>query len=63
MADLKQEVTLKLVVEIDGKTFPIKTVTYTDMINAMIKDGAMESTDSDILEYITDQFYDGDSGI
>lgn len=63
MSECKKEVTLKLVVEIDGEHFPIKTVTYTDMINTMIKDGVMESDNSEILEYITDQFYDGDSGI
>jgi hypothetical protein len=63
MSQAKNEVTLKLVVEIDGKSYPIKTVTYTDMVNVMIKDGVMETDDSDIVEYITDQFYDGDSGI
>lgn len=60
---MAKTVSLQLVAIIDGKTIPIKTADFTESIGEMIKDGHMTDSDEDIVEHLTDAFYDGDSGI
>jgi hypothetical protein len=56
-------VSLQLVAVIDEKIIPIKTVDYSESIREMISDGHMDDSENDIVEYLTSEFYDGDSGI
>jgi len=56
-------VILKLVVEIDGREYAIKTVDYTESIGGMIGDGILTNTDTAIVEHLTEEFYENDSGI
>lgn len=60
---MTKTVSLQLVAVIDGKTIPIKTADFTESIGEMIKDGYIADNDEDIVEHLTDAFYDGDSGI
>lgn len=60
---MAKSVSLQLVAVIDGKIIPIKTVDYSESIGEMIADGHMNDSESDIVEHLTEEFYDGDSGI
>lgn len=59
----KRQVSLQLVAVIDGKMIPIKTADYTESIAATIADGQCEDTEAAIVDYLTDDFYEGNSAI
>ena len=60
---MSRSVSLQLVVVIDGKNIPIKTVDYTENLDEVFGDDVDMIVESDIVEYLTNEFYDGDSGI
>ena len=60
---MARSVSLQLVAVIDGKTIPIKTVDYTENMNEIFGNDIDMIVESDIIEYLENEFYDGDSGI
>lgn len=56
-------ISLQLVAVIDGKMIPIKTAEYSESIAQAIKEGNCDDTETAIVEYLADVFYDGDSGL
>jgi hypothetical protein len=59
---MAKHVYLQVVISINGKTFPIKTVDYSESIREMINDGYIDN-DTDIVDHLTEEYNDGNSGI
>lgn len=56
----KKQVSLQLVAVIDGKIIPIRTADYSETINSMIEDGDLRDNEKDIVEYLQEEFYQGE---